>query len=365
MEAETAADVAARLRESGRFERVEVLKRFASIDDPTMVVLVILVDEGPVKIERNHDKNGEPRVAKIRGPRLMFLPLLSVEDGYGFSYGVRLGVPDPVGPKSQLSVPLTWGGDKRVAVQLEQGFDRGPVTRIQTGASISRRTNPFFDEDDDRNRLWIRGERELTKEIRVGASGSWERAHFMDRRDRFVDGGVDVVIDTRRDPELARNAVYARAAWDHLDFREGERVNRTDLEGRGYLGLIGQTVLVVRALREDASRTLPSYLQPMLGGMQNVRGFKAGSAVGDTLVAGSTELRVPLTSPLGIAKFGVSAFIDAGTVYNKGARLRDQTLERGVGAGVWLSAAVVRLNLVVAHGVGGSTRVHVGTNVNF
>ena len=32
----------------------------------------------------------------------------------------------------------------------------------------------------------------------------------------------------------------------------------------------------VRALREDSARPLPPYLKPLLGGMANLRGFKAG-----------------------------------------------------------------------------------------
>src|ERR1700749_1187225 len=44
--------VTARLRAAKRFERVEVLKRYASISDPTQVVIVIVVDEGPVSIQK-------------------------------------------------------------------------------------------------------------------------------------------------------------------------------------------------------------------------------------------------------------------------------------------------------------------------
>jgi hypothetical protein len=72
-----------------------------------------------------------------------------------------------------------------------------------------------------------------------------------------------------------------------------------------------------------------------------------------------------LTSPLSIGKLGVSAFVDAATVYNKGERFRDQDLDRGFGGSVWFSAAVVRLKLAVAHGMGGTTRVHFGTTVTF
>jgi len=122
---------------------------------------------------------------------------------------------------------------------------------------------------------------------------------------------------------------------------------------------------VVRALREDASGPLPPYLQSLLGGMANLRGFSAGSAAGDTLVAGSLEIRAPLTSPLNVGKFGVNGFADVGTVYDKGQRLSEQTLRRGFGGGIWFSAAFLRLNLAVAHGIGATTRVHFGAGVSF
>jgi outer membrane protein assembly factor BamA len=126
---------------------------------------------------------------------------------------------------------------------------------------------------------------------------------------------------------------------------------------------VGQSVIVVRALREDADRPVPPYLKSMLGGASNLRGFKTGTAVGDTLVASSIELRVPLTSPLSIGKVGVSAFVDVAKTYDKGERFGDQKFERGVGGAVWFAAAFLRLNVAVAHGLGGSTRVHIGTTV--
>jgi len=64
-------------------------------------------------------------------------------------------------------------------------------------------------------------------------------------------------------------------------------------------------------------------------------------------------------------KFGVSAFTDAGTVYASSARLKDQSLDRGVGGGVWFAATVLRVSLDVAHGVGASTRVHVAATMSF
>src|SRR5260221_9697553 len=48
-EADTIINVETRLNASGRFEHAQVLKRFASLADPTQILLVIIVDEGPVK----------------------------------------------------------------------------------------------------------------------------------------------------------------------------------------------------------------------------------------------------------------------------------------------------------------------------
>jgi outer membrane protein assembly factor BamA len=171
------------------------------------------------------------------------------------------------------------------------------------------------------------------------------------------------VFDTRLDPMLARNAVYARAGWNRSNV-PGAAVNQTSLDARGYAGLPGQSVLVVRALREDADRPVPPYLKSMLGGVSNLRGFRTGTAVGDTLVATSIELRVPLTSPLRIGKVGVSAFVDVAKAYDKGQRFEDQKFERGIGGAIWFAVAFLRLNIAVAHGMGGSTRVHAGTTVS-
>ena len=45
------SDAEARLSTALKFESVEVLKRFASISDPTRVLILIQVDEGPVRVE--------------------------------------------------------------------------------------------------------------------------------------------------------------------------------------------------------------------------------------------------------------------------------------------------------------------------
>jgi len=278
-----------------------------------------------------------------------------------------------MGTRSRITFPLTWGGTRQAAIELEKRLEGHVIDRLTGGASVSRRTNPAFEEDDDRARLFVRGEREFTRALRLGATTGWQRASFEGVADQFAQIEGDVVIDTRTDPILARNAVYGRAAWEHLSFGDGPAdgehyrggVNRTVLDGRGYLGLVGQAVLAGRVLREDSDRPLPAYLQPQLGGLRTLRGFRAGSFVGDTTVAMSAELVLPLTSPVKLGKFGVTTFVDRGAAYSKGERLADQTLQTGYGAGAWFAAAFLRLNVAVAHGHGATTRVHVGGNVTF
>jgi outer membrane protein assembly factor BamA len=359
----TVDEVATRLRTAKRFDDVRVLKRFASIEDPSQILLVIIVDEGPVHIERTGDPANPTRVVRSHPLGLMVMPVLTREDGYGFTYGARLARQTVAGKDSRLSFPLTWGGERKAGADFEKTIAHAPIDRVIAGAAASQRTNPFYERDDNRQRAWVRVERELVPALRVGATAGWQHVSFMERDDRFAQAGADVALDTRVDPNLPRNAVFARASWERLGgpAHAGHYV----LDGRGYLGVFRQNVLVVRALRDAADGPLPPYLQPLLGGMANLRGFRAGTLAGDILVAYSAELIVPLTSPLSVGKIGLSAFADRGTVYDAGERLRDQTMMQGYGGGVWFSAAFLKLNIAVAHGRGSSTRMHVGGNVSF
>lgn len=361
----TIAAVAARLKAAGRFQSVDVLKRFASIADLSQIALVIIVDDGPMKIERSGGKEGTAQLVRSRGWRLLFLPVLRFDEGYGLTYGVRLAKPTPIGPRSQLSMPLTWGGERRAGAQLEQRFEGRFMRRIEIGGAVSRTTHPYLDVTDTRAGPWITGNLRAFGPIRPDVSAGWDHVTFGGEDDAVGRVGAGVTVDNRLDPMLARKAVYARAAWAYLDTRHGGGLNTIQLDLRGYVGLIRQAVLVARVTLDTASGPRPPYLKPMLGGTDSLRGFAAGSAIGDSLASGSLEVRVPVTSPLSFVKFGVNLFVDAATVYDDGERLRDQHFERGVGGGVWMSAAFLRLTLSVARGIGHGTRVNASTSLGF
>jgi len=58
--------------------------------------------------------------------------------------------------------------------------------------------------------------------------------------------------------------------------------------------------------------------------------------------------------------------VDAGKVVDFGQRLNDARWNRGVGAGLFILAPLVKINMDVAHGLnGGPTRFHLGMGFSF
>ena len=371
----TTADVTARLKASGRFDSVEVRKRYASIEDMSQITLVILANEGSVRIDMPDLPGGEVKVVdRTVWNSLMFMPILYGEDGYGFTYGVRVAYPQPIGPASRLSFPLTWGGTRRAGAELDRTFKSGAVSRVEFGGAIQSERNPAYDIRDNRNRVWARVEKVLGR-VRLGSTGGYQRVSFAEVVDHFTTIAGDATLDTRMDSALPRNAVYVNASIEHVMFGdtsttlpagEGTSLNRTRLDARGYLGLFGQQILVARVLAEDVDRPAPLYLRSLLGGWSNLRGFEAGFRTGDTMLATSLEWRMPITSPLSsFGKMGVSVFVDWGTAYDHGQQLRDQKWDQGAGAAVWLTVTAFRMSVGVAHGKGSGTRVNFGGGLTF
>jgi outer membrane protein assembly factor BamA len=189
--------------------------------------------------------------------------------------------------------------------------------------------------------------------------------YFGDVSDRVASYGAHIALDTRANPAFPRNAIYARAAWRAISPEHAQRVNQYRLEGQGYLGLVKSSVLVVRAESETVDGALPSYERVMVGGFDSLRGFRAGSFVGDNRASATLELRVPLTSPMGYGQSGLAIFADAASAYDHGTRLTDAVFHYGYGAGWYLRAPLVQLDAAVGYGVGRGARVHVMAGLRF
>ena len=356
-----------RLRDSDRFETVEVRKRYRSLDDPTDVAIVLVVHERP-GVASSTTTGVIPTVRPWHRvtSRLMFSPILGYADGYGLTYGGRVSAVDLLGAGERLSVPLTWGGTKRAAIELERTFKRGPLTRVFSSFGIWNRENPHFNIDDQRVELKARIERQFAHIVRLRVDASRSSVDFGQFDDRIWTLGTTAALDTRGDPAFPGNAVYLGGGWSGLNVRGRERINRYEADARGYVRVVGQSVVAGRVQYFTSDATLPPYERLLLGGSLNLRGFRTGTFDGDRLVVTSGELRVPITSVLSGAKLGLTVFMDAAKATDVGASLRDAEWHRGAGAGLFIIAPLVRINLDIAHGLnGGGTRLNLGIGFSF
>ena len=98
--------VAHRLRDSGRFETVEVQKRYRSLTARDEVAVVIVVREKP---------------RRWVADRLMFAPILGYEEGYGFAYGMQFNLHYSV---RRDKVPFLSGCESRPATVAPAGSSR-------------------------------------------------------------------------------------------------------------------------------------------------------------------------------------------------------------------------------------------------
>jgi hypothetical protein len=352
---------AERLRKSGRFDAVEVRKRYRSLTEAEQVAVIIIVHERP-----GVEKGGVmPGPLKRVGNTVMAVPTFDYADGYGVTAGGRLSFVNVFGQEGHIVLPLTVGSTRQAAVEIDKTLRSGPVRRLVGGVSEASRENPAYDTRDLRTEVWVEGSRPLGSVLIVDARAGWTDVSFGDVRDQFPSYGARLAVDTRVNPAFPRNAIYASAAWDALKPESGSTINRYTLDGRAYVGLVGSSVLALRVRSETADRALPIFERRLLGGFTSLRGFKAGSFTGDNLATASLELRVPFHSPLRIGQTGITLFGDAGAAYDHSTRLRDADVEYGVGGGLYLRVPLVQFEIDLAYGIDRGTRVHVAAGFKF
>jgi outer membrane protein assembly factor BamA len=362
---QTIDEITRRVKAGGHFERVEVLKRYASIADPSQILLVIVVDEGRLAIKPA--RNGEPaRAVRRRLPPMMALPILGSPGGYGFTYGALVTAAKVAGPSSRLSTTLTWGGERKAGVEFEKRLDTTQLTFFRVGGSLLSRTSEALAATDTRQQMWVRAQRDIAGPLRVGVWSQVDFVSFGTIDSRVFRNGVEAIVDTRVDPMLSRNALNVMGTVERMGIRGGDTAPiHTIVDASVYIGGPGASLFLVRVFRDGVDQPLPPYLKVLRGEESTLRGFRAGTAAGDNTAAGTVEWRLPVNSPFNIVKVGVRAFIDAAAAYDLPARLQDQRFARGIGGGVFMTATVIRLSLDVAHGTDGDTRVAINSGLRF
>jgi hypothetical protein len=358
-------EIAQRLKNSRRFESVDVRKRYRSLDDPTDVALVLVVHERAGTTADASGTSGPPSPWQRFRRRVMFLPIVGYADGYGLTYGGRVSTMDLLTAGERLSVPLTWGATKRAALEFERTFKAGPLTRVFSSAGISSRRNPHFHIDDRRLALRGRAERQFARLFRTGVDATRSAVTFGTADGTLWSVGADAALDTRADPAFPGNAVVLGGGWTRLNVRGLPAINRYTADARGYARIIGQNVIAGRLQYFTSGAALPAYERLLLGGAPTLRGFRGGAFAGDRMVITSGELRAPLTSVLRSARLGLTVFMDAAKVVDFGASLADAAWHRGAGAGLFLLAPLIQINVDVAHGSDSGTRLNIGTGFSF
>jgi outer membrane protein assembly factor BamA len=361
------AAVEKRLRDSGRFDEVQVRKRYRTLAMDE-IALVLVVHERP-----GLSATGQPpSVLRRLRSRLMFFPIIHYDDGYGWTYGAQTAVVDALGKGTRVSFPLSWGATRRAAVEADRTFKTGPLTRLTGSFGIAQRENPHFLVDDRRTEAKARAERRLFNMVTLGGELGRTRITFLPSRESFWSTSADATLDTRRDPSFPSDAVLTSVTWSRLHpigqtsfAATGGSVDRYRFDARGYKRLFGQNVLALRAEYAGASGPLPQYEQWLLGG-SSLRGVKSGRYAGDKRFLWSAELRAPFSSPLSAGRLGFNVFMEGGAAAPYGQSLKSQPRHKSAGAGLFLIAAILQLNAEVSRSIDGrSTRFHFGTGFTF
>lgn len=289
-----------------------------------------------------------------------------------------------LGKRARLSVPLSWGATKRATVEVERPFTSGPLTRLFGSVGVSQFENPHFQAKDRRTEANVRAERRIRDRVILGAGvghthlsfAPIDGISFAPAHDRFWSTSADVTLDTRIDPAFPVDAVVTGVAWKRLTpeggaltSREGtiaSGVNKYTLLAKGYKRVFRQLVFAARTEYDTASAPLPDYEVWLLGGT-TLRGVPPELFAGDKRLMWGGEFRMPISSPLSdIARVGVNAFLDGGSVAPFGFSVLHAHTERGAGAGFFIIATVIHLNFEVVHSLDGrGTRFHFDTGFAF
>ena len=184
-----------RLRDSRRFESVEVRVRYRSLDGTGDVGLIVIVRE-----------------RRLVSDRFLIGPLIRYSEEYGLTFGARMDLVDVPSEAARLSFPLTWGGERQAGAEMNiqlGKFAREDATKRLSFSFGRRRTvHPHFAVPDDRLMFGAAYDVAI-RNLQFGGFAEWTDASFDTLEERFSVLGVKAAFDTRIDPTIPGDAVYA------------------------------------------------------------------------------------------------------------------------------------------------------------
>ncbi len=180
------------------------------------------------------------------------------------------------------------------------------------------------------------------------------QAAGIDRQTNFLRYGAFAQFDWRNDafgPKGGGNYVVQYTRFEDQDLGSHD-FNLLDVDLQHYIGLFNRTrVIALRAhtrlTDSRADQRVPFYLQPVIGGSDDLRGFRPFRFSGNNSLLLSAEYRWEI-----FAGCDGALFMDAGKVFTRRGELNFRNLESSAGFGLRFNARnrpFIRLDVGFSH----------------
>lgn len=206
----------------------------------------------------------------------------------------------------------------------------GDLLQVNIGAGTSPR--------------WISADQQYTEAQTPG----------IQRQTDFLQGGVFGTIDTRDVPGGPKSGTLLHAEYTYnkdIDLEQNTH-KRLNLEAQQYIPFFNKRrVIALRGRSEvtykNPGQVVPFYLQPQLGGSNDLRGFRPFRFYDDNLIVFNAEYRYEVFAGMDMAVFG-----DAGKVFKSKNDWNLHDLEGSYGVGMRFNArnaVFMRLDVGFSH----------------
>jgi outer membrane protein assembly factor BamA len=162
----------------------------------------------------------------------------------------------------------------------------------------------------------------------------------IDRQTDFLQGGVFGQFDYRDIPAGPRSGgnYIARFLYNKDSDLKRHTFRKLDVELQQYFPLFNaRRVIALRGRSEltyaNPGQTVPFYLQPTLGGSNDLRGFRPFRFYDDNMLVFNAEYRYEI-----FAGMDMAIFADAGKVFHSKSQLNLHDLEGAYGVGMRFNA---------------------------
>lgn len=151
-----------------------------------------------------------------------------------------------------------------------------------------------------------------------------------------LEMGLGLVYDNRHNVLNVRHGIYSEVAYLHSDKSWGSDFTMSTLfvDHRMFFPVQKRNVLAVQAIGQFNSGDVPFNQLALMGGEMMMRGYYLGRYRDRNIIAAQAEFRM-LPLPFHFTKrWGVAAFISAGTVFNNWDNLQLNHLVVAGGGGI-------------------------------